>query len=650
MVVAALCYLALDFARRFVLRAVRLSSQLETCINAINEFGRSDQANITDLGRIAEAAMTTDSLDHLWREYSKTLHPQRQPDELGRNRVVRWRATTLAETFFTEQALVDSPLGTDYFKHLPGLLTGIGIIGTFGGLIKGLRQFNVSADPADAERHLSELLAAVGHAFWVSASAIFLAMAFTFIEKLIVTGLYRKVERLQQSINRLFAAGAGDEYLERMVKAVETSATQAVQIKDSLVGELKQILSEVTAQQVEASARHSNMISTDVGRTLAESLGPPMERISHAVEKVGANQGEAVSKLLVDVLANFSGQMREMFGGQMAGIGQMLHTANEAMLATANRFDQLAANMDSAGKSAADAMSERLTDAVASMEARQQMLNYQMGQFVEQIRALVTQSQTEASQKLQETLATLGEQVASVVARLHSQVESTANRQDEHVSRFSRETSSAIGSISKEVEQLISQSMQTNQSLQASVAQLSASTNDSITKMNSGAEMLYVASTDFAKASHGVIDSIRLSNDAVGKIQEVSRSLTAASNTTQQVSAEYARSRDVFAVMVGDLKLTVENAKREAAMTTEVLANLRVASEQLGKAERQAEQYLAGISEVLANAHQAFADNVQKTLRSGNADFHSHLKEAVDLLSGGISDLGEFLEKVPSTR
>ena len=32
---------------------------------------------------------------------------------------------------FNTQVLVDTPLNTEFFRHLPGLLTGIGIIGTF---------------------------------------------------------------------------------------------------------------------------------------------------------------------------------------------------------------------------------------------------------------------------------------------------------------------------------------------------------------------------------------------------------------------------------------------------------------------------------------------------------------------------------------
>jgi hypothetical protein len=287
--------------------------------------------------------MTTDRLGHLWGEYIKTLHPQREPDPLGQSRVIRWRATALADSFFTEQALVDSPLRADYYKHLPGILTGIGIIGTFSGLIQGLLHFNVSSDPALAEEGLSRLLNAVGHAFIVSGTAITFAMLFTVIEKMLISARYRQVEKLQQAIDKLFATGAEEEYLERLVKASETSATQALQIKDALVADLRQVLSEITQLQVEASARHSSMISTDVGKVISESLGGPMEKISQAVDRVGASQGDAVSKLLVDVLASFSSQIREMFGGQMNGLSDILQQSAQAMQSTAAKFEQLGA-------------------------------------------------------------------------------------------------------------------------------------------------------------------------------------------------------------------------------------------------------------------------------------------------------------------
>jgi hypothetical protein len=304
--------------------------------------------------------------------------------------------------------------------------------------------------------------------------------------------------------------------------------------------------------------------------------------------------------------------------------------------------------MENAGRTAADAMSERLLSAVNAMEARQQLLNRQMGEFVEQIRSIVISSQTESSTKLQEVLEQLGGQVIAVASQLRLQVDSAAAAQNVQTDRMVRETGAALSSMSGQVEQLIAQSLEVNRSLQSSVQSLSSATSDSISRMNSGAEMLYVASSDFAKAGQGVTEAIKLTAPTTERLHDAAQALLNASNTTQQVTSEYARSRDSFSLIVSDLKTTIEVAKREASLTIELVATIRAASEQLQAAEKQAESYLAGVTEVLAKAHGSFAENIERTLRSGNAQFHKELSDAMSLLSGGIQDLGDLLEKVPS--
>ncbi len=215
------------FLWRFVLPARRLSNELGRSIVSLEEVRKRASGDVVELDEIATEAMAGPALAHLWSEYTKTLHPQREDDRSGQNRIVRWRATAMAEMFFTEQAVVDTPLQTEFYKHLPGILTGLGIIGTFTGLISGLIHFDVSLDPAKAQEQLRNLVNSVGHAFFVSASAISLAMLFTWVEKSRVTSCYRQVEKLRELIDSLFKVGASEEYLERLVVASETSATQA---------------------------------------------------------------------------------------------------------------------------------------------------------------------------------------------------------------------------------------------------------------------------------------------------------------------------------------------------------------------------------------------------------------------------------------
>ena len=54
---------------------------------------------------------------------------------------------------------------------------------------------------------------------------------------------------------------AGEEYLSRLVQASEASAKESKQLKQSLVGDLKHILEELTERQIAANATSSNQIA-----------------------------------------------------------------------------------------------------------------------------------------------------------------------------------------------------------------------------------------------------------------------------------------------------------------------------------------------------------------------------------------------------
>ncbi|URF04111.1 anti-phage ZorAB system protein ZorA [Cupriavidus campinensis] len=650
LVAVFLVIITIDFVVRFVGQSNKLSRELKQSLTALLAIRSNIKGDITELDEIGEKAMSGPALSHLWSEYRKTLHPQKRADEHGQILLVRWRSTALAESFFTEQAVVESRLKTEYFKHLPGILTGLGIIGTFLGLIKGLIHFDVSIDPAKAQEQLRGLVNSVGHAFFVSASAIGLAMLFTWIEKSLVTARCRQVEQLREVIDSLFQGGAGEEYLERLAISSENAATQSAQIKDALVADLKEILTTLATKQMEAQAQNVGQMSVDMGKVIAESLSGPMDAITKAVQGVSSNQGEAVNKMLTDVLASFASQMREMFGGQMAGMSELMVKASESMQATAIQFGQLAANMNAAGTNTVDAMGERLGKALEAMDARQAAMNAQMGAFVEQIKALVSESQTESSQKLKDTLTALGDQVAGVVEQLRKQAEQAAESQGERHMRFEQTTGQAIGSLSSQVEKLLAQSMETNKSLQNTVASLAQATDKAISGMNSGAETLYVAATDFAKAGQGVSETMQASVVATEAIKVASAQLTTSTDGARAIFADYAKTRDTFALMVAELERTFENAKRDASMTSEIIGRIETATQQLAIAQKQSEEYLQGVSEVLVKAHESFRENVERTLRDGNRQFQSELSSSVQLLSGAIKNLGDVVDDIPARR
>ena len=185
---------------------------------------------------------------------------------------------------------------------MSGILTGIGIIGTFSGLIFGLMDFQISENPNVVRSSLATLVQSVGQAFILSGSAIALAMLTTWLEKSIVTLCYRQVEGICQGVDSLFDAGAGEEYLARLVTAAEESATQSAQMKDSLVTDLKQILTELTEMQIQAAGSHNQQLSTAVVGAINESLKEPMQQLSAGMNTVAGDQGTAINALLTALL------------------------------------------------------------------------------------------------------------------------------------------------------------------------------------------------------------------------------------------------------------------------------------------------------------------------------------------------------------
>ena len=99
--------------------------------------------------------------------------------------------------------------------------------------------------------------------------------------------------------------------------------------------------------------------------------------------------------------------------------------------------------------------------------------------------------------------------------------------------------------------------------------------------------------------------------------------------------------------MVDDLKRVTENARRDAALTSEIIGKIETAAQRLADAETEAGEYLEGVTEVLGKAHESFAENVERSLREGNRQFQKELRDAVNLVSGAVKDLGDTLDDLP---
>lgn len=685
--------LTLSFFWKYLVKGVVLYFKLSGLLGDLGRFRKT--------GRIDPSEIFTEKrgkdVFHLWTEYRDTLYEKKRINpETGEEEIHAITSTVPAETFFTAQSIVESRLSADFFRHLPGIFTGLGIIGTFSGLIKGLKAFNVSENTEIVRKSLENLLAGVSEAFIVSAFAIGLAMFVTLVEKSLLSSLHRKIEQLCYIIDSFFETGSGEEYLERLVKASEDSTRLSSLLKESLVGDLRHIMFDMNQKQIsafneqisifaQASLTSQREFGEKLATTIEAAIAKPIADIAEGFRMQREKTGDDLSSALGDVLSSFTRGNQELFGGQISGINALQHKTLHALEATVGQLDRMVSDINAAGRGGAEAMASKLTDAVSAMESRQQLMNTRMGEFVDQIKNMVSQSQTETGLKLQTLLSDLGQQVSLMVAELKNQSRevsefhntrqteiaySTANSMNSMQTRlhgfldimekqqekFVGHTEDTVRGLSETVEKnmsgikemvsrltdIIDRSNENTSSvivsMQLAVSDLREFTGTSVNEMNEGSRNLLAAAGEFGKLSggfSGLIDKSVLINR---EMAASAGAVASASKVLEAVSGDFRTISQNLSSVLENTGIIIDSARKEASLTENVLSRIEASARKLSEVQAQTETYLASVSDIITETHRGFSSGMRLTLKEVNSEFFEHLSAAVSRLREGIEE------------
>ena len=383
-----------------------------------------------------------------------------------------------------------------------------------------------------------------------------------------------------------------------------------------------------------------------MGEAINGVFREPLEKIAGAVQVASGEQSAMTTTMLQDVMSQFSARLNELFGGQISGLNELNQQTARSMQEAVSTLQALVQNIEATSGRASDDMAKRFAEAIAQMEKRQQAMNEQSEAFIGQIRALVSQSTAETNEKLRETLAAIGTTMREVMNSLSESqdqvAESVRKREETMVSR----TESAVRSLSDSVDSVIQKMAEISTQIAQSINKLEGVTTTSIGKMESSAGLLATASSDFAKAGTGVAGVLEKATTASSGLMEASSAFQDSAASVKSALQDYRLQRDAMAAMTTELKATVEAARREASLTTDIVSRIEQSAQGLGRAQLAANEYLNGLNEVLGEAQGAFAASIRKTLDTANVDFHKKLSDAVNLLSAAVSELEASLASV----
>ncbi|MFW2096481.1 anti-phage ZorAB system protein ZorA [Acinetobacter sp. ULE_I057] len=646
------------FVKEYWTPAKRLAKELDDIIKNVDE-GVNFQESKNSLNSLLSANPT---LKHAWENYKNSLHDIREEVD-GEFQIISSRSTVSSDMFFSQIAIIDTPLKVDFYKHIPGIITGVGIIATFLGLLFGLLAFDPAGDPAKVQSSLALLLGGVGEAFMASGLAILIAMLITWKEKFWLRECYEKLEQLTTAIDLKFEPDeTSEEYLSQLLKSSQANETNARQLKDSLVNDLKTMMTNLidenkknqlafTAQLTESYSKTSKDMADQIGQSISDNLQAPLEKIASSVQQVSGDQSSAVQELMTDVLTAFMTKLESTFGSQMTGMSEMMTQSVSAMKEMQLGFTQLLTDMKVNSESSAKNLEIQMSKMIEDIQLKQNTMSEQMNSMVEHLskgaEKIGEQGQHAIDQlngKVSELIGHMGGTMSSVMADIAKQRMEQDQVIADNQQKLHEQSSSLINNLGTEIKELIIHSQNAVDAYKENIQKLTYVTTDSITGMNNGAEKMRLASEQFNSAGTTLISVTDKTSQLISEVTAISTHLTSASNNLLSLLGDYKNSQDAVNKAIGALDGLIQQAQSEAGMSTKMLDDMNQMTTALNQVKKEIQDYLEQVSDVLVKSFESFGTSVETSLNHSLGIYDNTLDQAVKRLSSGVEGLGSFVE------
>jgi hypothetical protein len=633
--------LSLVFLCGYVVQGTRVWLQLSGAISGLTKLKALDEPITKDA---AAAVFRGEPIKHLWDEYSDTLHDLKKASS-GGVELRELRATVPAETMFTREVLVDSRLLDEFTRHLPGVMTGLGIIGTFAGLLEGLGNFN-PATAATAVSGLGPLMEGVKHAFVASGVAIGCAMGVVFISRLTLAYFYALVERLTQTIDSLYSTGAGEEYLARLVKTSERNEANTSQLKDALVEDLNKMMTNLIDRQIAAQENSTAALGDRIGQSIASGIADPMKKVGEAIEATTRGNGQQVEGMLETLLTGFMAKLEDTFGGQMRGINEQMQRSMDVMTSVQTSLQSLLTDIKATNEHASNQMSGKLEDAMKKAADNQQFLTDQMRQFVQDFHKLIAEEQDKSKKAMDEALLKVLNEVAVGMESLENVRKTAANEETGRNERLAKETGQLVGGLTTQVDTLLTSVSEQVSKTQQNIDALGRVSMSAIDGMNQGALTMGSAAQRFENAGNSVTEVFKASSSVADKLNTSASSLQAAANAVQKGFDQYDSTRRTVDQQVASLMGLIESARKEAGVSNDLVNNIKTSAESLLKAEAQSRQHLDSVNVALIKAFNEFGSALVNQVKKTIAETDRHLADGTGRLNGVVQEFASAVHRM----
>lgn len=311
--------------------------------HAWRKYLRNADKIINDVNKVTQKINedATDRSDFLWNEYKKNEllfsvdYIQHSYDSY-RQEMLRLEKN-VAEGYkcdieeFINYDLIDSVINKGFLSLIPGVMTGLGILGTFVGLSFGLQEFNTGT-AEEISDSIAPLMEGIKVAFHTSIYGMVMSLVFNFVYKKKIESAYRSIDELVNEWTRHVVPNAGNEGMNRILEYQDKLTGDMSDMSEHAIDRMAEKLASILLPEYEKIHIVTGQIlettttfGQEVAKTLNEALAPEFSKLNETISSFA----EVTAKTQID------------------GVNQMVDTFMERLNENlADRFTKLAQVID----------------------------------------------------------------------------------------------------------------------------------------------------------------------------------------------------------------------------------------------------------------------------------------------------------------
>ena len=368
-------------------------------------------------------------LQKLWKEFDESLIKKSN----GETFVIR--NSIDAEYFFNKKTMI-SHLGSKLFASIPGMLLGIGLLGTFVGLYFALIQMDVT-DVDKLQESIKVLINMAGVKFAASIWGLGLSVLFTLIDKQLESGLENRLDKIQIIIDQIFIRETAEQNLDSILLQ-NTQQTKALNgLATALTEKIAAEFNTTLIPKIALMNNNFENMPKHIAQSINETFQKPLEKLSDTVENLTTNQAEKSNEALENIIKEFIVELKSAAGNEGEKLKVASTQSHDILVGTSEQLEKTFLSMQN------------------MFQEQQRISTARDSKILEDLNEIKIDQQKmiqNLSTNVSENISSLNNEVSNNISKLVESIKITNNTQNEASQQREQKITSSVNSMLSNVE------------------------------------------------------------------------------------------------------------------------------------------------------------------------------------------------------